>query len=98
MRRNMEYLAVGVVAGAILGFLAGLLMAPMSGDKTRRRLALEAMRAADAARGIAEKAEYAAEVLGGRVGHILGKDEENAWRKVNEIREGIKGYTQTQTL
>lgn len=93
----MEYLAIGVVVGAALGFVIGLLYAPASGAATRRRLADEAGRAADAARSIAERAEQTAEVIGGRVGHYLGKDEETAWRKVNEIREGIRGYTQTQT-
>jgi gas vesicle protein len=92
----MEYLAIGIVLGAALGFLAGLLFAPSSGAKTRRRLADEAVRAAGVARDIAEKAERAAEVIGGRVEHYLGRDEEVAWRKVKEIREGLDGYTQTQ--
>ncbi len=97
MRRNTEYLLIGIVFGAVVGFVAGLLLAPVSGAKMRRRIADEALRAADTARVVAEKAEHAAESIGGRVGHYLGKDEEMAWRKVNEIREGIKGYTQTQT-
>jgi gas vesicle protein len=96
VRRHTEYLAIGLIVGAFLGFTAGVLFAPSSGRATRRRLADEALRAAEAARVLAEKAEQAADVIGGRVGHYLGKDEENAWRKVNEIREGIRGYTQTQ--
>lgn len=97
MKRNLEYLAIGVIAGAAIGFLIGLLFAPESGAKTRRRLADEALRAAEVARGVAERAERAAEALGGRVDHYLGRDEEVAWRKVKEIREGIQGYTQAQT-
>ena len=97
MKRNMEYLAIGVIVGLALGFLGGLLLAPNSGAKTRQRLANEAMRAAEVAREIAERAEKAAESLGGRVEHYLGRDEEVAWRKVREIREGLQGYTQTQT-
>jgi gas vesicle protein len=96
VRRGTEYFAIGVIVGAAIGFVAGLLFAPTSGSQMRRRLASEAMRAAESARGLAERAEEAAEVIGGRVGHYLGKDEETAWRKVNEIREGIRGYTQTQ--
>ena len=96
MRRSTEYLAIGLIVGAVVGFTAGVLFAPSSGRATRRRLADEALRAAEVARGLAEKAEQAADVIGGRVGHYLGKDEETAWRKVNEIREGIRGYTQTQ--
>jgi len=97
LRRNLEYLAIGVIVGAAAGFLAGLLFAPASGAKTRQRLANEALRAADVAREVAERAEKAAEVIGGRVEHYLGRDEDVAWRKVKEIREGLDGYTQTQT-
>jgi gas vesicle protein len=96
MKRNMEYLAIGLVAGAAFGFIAGILVAPSSGASTRQRLAEEALRAAEVARGIAERAEHAAEVIGGRVDHYLGREEEVAWRKVKEIREGLQGYTQTQ--
>ena len=96
MRRSLEYLAIGIIVGAVGGFLAGLLMAPTSGQKTRERLANEALRAADVARNIAEQAENAAELLGGRVEHYLGRDEEVAWRKVREIREGVQRYTQAQ--
>jgi gas vesicle protein len=96
MRRNVEYLAIGLIVGAVAGFLAGLLFAPSSGFKTRQRLANEALRAADIARIIAERAEGAAGTLGGRVDHYLGRDEEVAWRKVREIREGVERYTQAQ--
>ena len=97
MRRNMEYIAIGIIFGAVVGFAGGLLLAPRSGYKTRQRLANEALRAAELARGIAERAEQAAEVLGGRVEHYLGRDEEVAWRKVREIREGVQRYTQAQS-
>lgn len=97
MKRSMEYLAIGMIVGGALGFVAGLLLAPASGSATRRRLAREARRAADVAKDIAERAEHAAESLGGRVEHYLGRDEEIAWRRVRELREGLAGYTQTQT-
>lgn len=97
MRRNMEYLVIGLIVGTVAGFVGGLLLAPSSGVKTRRRLAEEASRAADVARVVAERAEQAATTLGGRVDHYLGRDEEVAWRKVKEIREGVQRYTQTQT-
>lgn len=96
MRRGLEYFAIGVIVGAVGGFLVGLLIAPTSGQKTRERLANEALRAADVARTLAEQAETAAEMLGGRVDHYLGRDEEAAWRKVREIREGVQRYTQAQ--
>jgi len=96
MRRSLEYFIIGIIIGAAGGLLAGLLLAPTSGQKTRERLANEALRAAEVARALAEQAESAAEVLGGRVEHYLGHDEEVAWRKVKEIREGVQRYTQAQ--
>lgn len=96
MRRNLEFLAIGLIFGGVAGVLAGLLLAPSSGQATRQKLANEALRAADVARSIAEQAESAAEMLGGRVEHYLGRDEELAWRKVREIREGVQRYTQAQ--
>jgi gas vesicle protein len=97
VKRNIEYLLIGAIAGVAIGFVLGLLYAPSPGASTRRQLAWRARRAADAARDLAEKAEQAAEVLGGRVEHYLGRDEELAWRRVREIREGLAGYVQTQT-
>lgn len=97
MKERMEYLAIGVLVGLVAGIVAGLLFAPTSGEKTRRRLAGEALKAAEVARAVADRAERAAETLGGRVDHYLGRDEEIAWRKVREIREGVQRYTRAQT-
>jgi gas vesicle protein len=96
MRRNSAFLLIGLICGATIGLVVGLLMAPRSGAQTRRRLAGEARRVAEGARFVAERAERAAELLGERVDHYLGRDEELAWRKVREIREGVQRYTQTQ--
>lgn len=95
-RREMEVLSIGIFAGAVAGFVMGLLFAPSSGASTRRRIAEEAQKAADIAREIAERAERTAGVLAHQVDHYLGRDEEVAWRKVEELREGLRGYTQTQ--
>lgn len=96
MRQRTEYFLIGAVSGLVLGVLIGLLFAPSSGAKTRRRIADEALRAAEVARAVAEKAEHAADVIGGRVEHYLGRDEELAWRRVREIREGVQRYTEAQ--
>lgn len=96
MRNNrLEYFAIGLVVGGALGVVFGLLFAPDSGVRTRQRLAGEATRVADAARAVAERAESAAEALGTRIDHYLGRDEEVAWKKVQEIREGVQRYSRT---
>lgn len=97
MSKRFEYFVIGCITGLVIGGVFALLFAPASGSRTRRRLADEAMRAAELARAVAERAEHAAEALGGRVDSYLGRDEEVAWRRVAEIREGVSRYTRAQT-
>lgn len=93
--KRLEYFVIGAIVGAAGGVLIGLLFAPESGARTRRKLANEALRVADVARSIAERAEHTAELVGERVDHYLGRDEQVAWRKVQEIREGVQRYSRT---
>lgn len=96
MRSNrLEYFVIGIAVGGALGVVLGLLFAPEAGTRTRQRLASEATRVADAARMVAERAESAAEALGTQIDHYLGRDEEVAWKKVQEIREGVQRYSRT---
>jgi gas vesicle protein len=95
-RRDIEVFTIGAVVGAVIGVVLGILIAPQSGSQTRKRLAEEAARAADVARGFAERAETAAESLGQRVDHYLGRDEQIAWRKVQELREGVARFTRVE--
>lgn len=93
--QRLEYFAIGLVVGGALGLIAGLLFAPDSGSRTRQRLANEASRVAEAARTVAERAEAVTETLGERIDHYLGREEEVAWKKVQEIREGVQRYSRT---
>lgn len=93
--RRLDYFLIGVFVGGFLGVIAGLLFAPESGVRTRQRLAGEATKVADAARQAAERAESVAVTLSVKMDHYLGRDEEVAWRKVQEIREGVQRYSRT---
>lgn len=93
MRRELAYLAIGAALGLAAGIVVGLLFAPESGARTRRKLADGAHQAADLAKDLAHRAEVGAGHLSERVEHYLGRDEEVAWRKVREIREGVERYT-----
>jgi gas vesicle protein len=95
MSKRLEYFVIGLLVGGVAGVVLGLLFAPDSGARTRRRLADDASRVADAARSVAERAEHAVEVLGTKMDHYLGREEEIAWRKVHEIREGVHRYSGT---
>ncbi len=96
MKKNLTMLVIGLITGVVVGIVLGLLFAPAPGTRTRRRIADEAQRAAGIARGFAERAEHAAGAIGGRVEHLLGRDEEVAWRKVRELREGVQRYTEAR--
>ena len=98
MSSRVEDFVIGCIVGIVAGLVGGLLLAPYNGAEARRRLALRAHKAAEVAREVADRAEETAEVLGERVEHYLGRDEEVAWRKVREIREGVERYTQAQAL
>jgi len=93
--RRLESFVIGVIVGGVFGVVAGMLFAPKGGAETRRRLADEAGRLSEAARTMAERAESAVEGLGSKMDHYLGKDEEVAWRKVQEIRDGVQRYSRT---
>lgn len=98
MKKTFAVFLIGLLTGTAVGLVVGLLFAPAPGTRTRKRIADEAQRAADLARTLAERAEHAAEILGERVDHYLGKDEEVAWRKVRELREGMQRYTVAQDV
>lgn len=87
---------MGMLIGFAVGVVLGILYAPDSGARTRRRLAGEAVRLADSAKVLAVRAEETAGVVFERVEHHLGRDEEVAWRKVRELREGVERYTTAQ--
>ena len=92
---RLTYFIIGIFVGTALGVITGLMFAPQSGGETRRRLAREAGRLQEAAKTVAERAESAVESVGSRMDHYLGRDEEVAWRKVQEIRDGVQRYSRT---
>jgi gas vesicle protein len=92
---RLTYFVIGVFVGAAVGILAGLMFAPASGGEIRRRLTEEANRLAESAKSVAEKAEAVVENVSSHVDRYLGRDEEVAWRKVQEIRDGVQRYSRT---
>jgi len=86
---------VGLVLGGVLGALLALVLAPRTGRVVCDRLSTGAAHAADAVRGAAREVGAVVRTLEERGERYLGRDEEVAWRKVNEIREGVQRYSRT---
>lgn len=92
---RLTYFVIGVFVGVAAGILAGLMFAPASGGETRRRFTEEASHLVETARSVAERAESIVENVGSHMDRYLGRDEEAAWRKVQEIRDGVQRYSRT---
>lgn len=92
---KLSYFIIGMFVGAAAGVVAGLMFAPTSGAEARRSMAARASRLQDAAKSVAERAESVVESAGSRIDRYLGRDEEVAWRKVQEIRDGVQRYSRT---
>ncbi|MBC7265461.1 MAG: YtxH domain-containing protein [Coriobacteriia bacterium] len=93
--RRLTYFTIGVLSGLAAGVVIGLMVAPDSGARTRRRIANEARRAADVARAVADRAERLAAAVGAQVDHALGREEEAAWKRVARLRDGVQRYSRT---
>ena len=92
--RCFPVFVIGLLVGLAAGALAALLVSPATGAETRRAMRLQLLGLADIAKGVARRAEDAADYLGDQVGRALGGEEEVAWRKVREIREGVAKYSE----
>jgi len=92
MSRRSDFFIAGAAAGLVVGFVAGLLLAPVSGAIARKRIADEAAYTIERARTLAAQAENIAEVVGRRMEHFLGREEEVAWEKIRELREGLSRF------
>jgi len=92
--RCFPVFVIGLLVGLAAGALAALLVSPATGAETRRAMRLQLLGLADIAKGVARRAEDAADYLSDQVGRALGGEEEVAWRKVREIREGVAKYSE----
>lgn len=85
-----EFFGIGLLAGLALGAVAGLLLAPSSGQVTRRRIATSAETAWDGASRAIDVSERVLTMISGRVEEMLSLEERNVRRKLEELRADIE--------
>jgi gas vesicle protein len=82
-RMSALYVTAGIVAGAALGVLAALALAPQSGAKTRKTIA-------DMAERLKHQAERLAEQAGSRARDVIALQRDRFSRAVEAGREGTE--------
>ncbi len=89
---NLESFGMGLLAGAALGALIGILLAPQSGEATRMQIAKRTEEAKLIADELIEQTKMSLEALIERAESLMGMQEKIAWKKIESLREDLKRY------
>ncbi|HDP70102.1 MAG TPA: YtxH domain-containing protein [Actinobacteria bacterium] len=89
---GFEEFGMGLLLGAILGAVAGLLVAPQSGAITRKQISDRAEEAKEIAEDLFQQTKGRIEVLIERAESLLGLQETVAWKKIESLRADLKKY------
>ncbi|MDI6799425.1 MAG: YtxH domain-containing protein [Actinomycetota bacterium] len=89
---SLENFGAGLLAGAALGLLIGVLMAPQSGEATRMQIARRTEEAKLIADELIEQTKKSLEALIERAESLMGLQEKIAWKKIESLREDLKRY------
>lgn len=92
-KRETGLFSVGLLAGLAVGAIAGLLLAPSSGQTTRKRIADSAGVAWEGAGRAIDASERVIAMIAGRVEEMLSLEERNVRRKLEELRADIEKLT-----
>jgi len=89
---GFEEFGVGLFAGAAIGVVAGLLLAPQAGAMTRKQITGRAEEVKDAAEGLFQQTKKNVDVLIERAEKLLGLQEKIVWKKIETLRSDLKKY------
>lgn len=89
---SYENFGAGLLVGAALGLLIGILMAPQSGETTRMQIAKRTEEAKLIADDLIEQTKKSLEALIDRAESLMGMQEKIAWKKIESLREDLKRY------
>ncbi|MDO8886931.1 YtxH domain-containing protein [Candidatus Oleimmundimicrobium sp.] len=91
-RFGFEEFGIGLFAGAAIGIVAGLLLAPQSGATTRRQITEYAEGAKDLTEDLVQKAKNNLDLLIEKAEILVGLQEKLAWKKIESLRADLKKY------
>lgn len=90
MKQELEQLramTTGLVVGGLAGVIVGLLLAPATGNETRRRLQAQAFSVRDDALQAVEQARAKAEALQGTGRELIDDNKRRITRTVEAVRD-----------
>ncbi|MBE0448636.1 MAG: YtxH domain-containing protein [Actinobacteria bacterium] len=82
----------GLLCGTAAGVILGLLLAPQSGAETRGRIANQATGIKTAASDLLDQARQSIEVAAVQVEKVVGLQERNMRKKLDEIKVQLEEY------
>jgi gas vesicle protein len=86
-----EY-SLGVITGAVVGGLVGMLLAPESGASTRKRISSWAIDTRQSAAQLVDYSKKALELASEKTEEVLGLQEKGIKKKLEEIRSELERY------
>ncbi|HZD59546.1 MAG TPA: YtxH domain-containing protein [Anaerolineae bacterium] len=82
----------GLLSGVAVGVMLGILLAPRSGIETRGRIANRATDIRSTASDILDQARHSIEVAASQVERVVGLQERNLRKKLDEISAQLEEY------
>jgi len=91
-RFGFEEFGIGLFAGAAIGVVAGLLLAPQSGATTRRQITKYTEEAKDLTEDLVQRVKSNLDLLIEKAEVLVGLQEKLAWKRIEALRTDLKKY------
>lgn len=94
MDRKFSYqdFGIGIITGLAIGAIAGVLLAPESGESTRGRLAVGAGDLRVSAGDLIDHARDTLDLAFGRLDGVFGSHEKSLRKKLGALKEELEQY------
>lgn len=91
-RFEIAEFSLGVATGLIIGAVVGLILAPESGSKTRKKITGWALDTCQSATELVDYARKAIDMASEKAEEFLGLQEKGVKKKLEEIRSELERY------
>ena len=89
---SFQDFGIGVLTGLAVGAIAGILLAPESGDLTRERLAIKAGGLKMSAQDLIDNAKHSLDLAVNKLDGVFGAQERSLRKRLGELKEELEKY------